>query len=80
MLVDIVSPHFLHKTDLRKTGKTGKLYDVVFGFLTVDFVLALHALPKGCEILLLKFDCEIPRGFGEIKVYTFGIGYFNERG
>ena len=32
-------------------------------------------LPKGCKILVLKLDCEIPRGFGEIKVYTFGIGY-----
>jgi len=34
-------------------------------------------LPKGCRVFVLKFDCEIPRGFGEIKVYTFGIGYFN---
>ena len=32
-------------------------------------------LLKRCEIFVLKFDCEIPRGFGEIKVYTFGIGY-----
>jgi len=37
-------------------------------------------LPKGCRIFVLKFDCEISRGFGEIKVYTFGIGYFNGRG
>ena len=36
--------------------------------------------PKGCKIFVLKFDCEIPRGFGEIKVYTFGIGYFNGQG
>jgi len=28
---------------------------------------------------MLKFGCEIPRSFGEIKVYTFGIGYFNGR-
>ena len=59
--------------------KTGKVYDFLFGFLTVDFVLALHAAAKR-RIFVLKFDCEIPRGFGEIKVYTFGIGYFNGRG
>ena len=57
-----------------------KVYDFLFGFLAVDFVLALHGLTKGCTIFVLKFDCEIPRGFGEIKVYTFGIGYFNGRG
>ena len=34
-------------------------------------------LSKGCRIFVLIFDCEIPRGFGEIKVYTFGISYFN---
>jgi len=37
-------------------------------------------LPKGCKIFVLIFDCEIPRGFGESKVYTFGISYFNGRG
>jgi len=26
--------------------KTGKVYDFLFGFLTVDFVLALHAAAK----------------------------------
>jgi len=26
---------------------------------------------------VLIFDWEIPRGFGEITVYTFGISYFN---
>ena len=36
-------------------------------------------LPKGCKIFVLIFDCEIRRGFGEIKVYTSGIGYFNGR-
>ena len=60
--------------------KTEKVYDFLLGFITVDFVLALHAAPKGCKIFVLKFDCEIPRAFGEIKVYTFGIGYFNGRG
>jgi len=30
-------------------------------------------------VFVLKLDCEIPRGFGEIKVSTFGIGYFNGR-
>jgi len=34
-------------------------------------------LPKGRRIFVLILDCEIPRGFGEIKVYTFGIRYFN---
>ena len=58
----------------------GKVDDFLFGILTVDFVLALLAAAKGCEIFVLKFDCEIPRGFGEIKVYTFGVGYFNGRG
>ena len=60
--------------------KTGKVYDFLFGLLTVDFVLALRAAAKSCKIFVLKFDCEIPRGFEEIKVYTFGIGYFNGRG
>ena len=32
------------------------------------------------KIFVLIFDCEIPRGFGEIKVYTFGVSYFNGRG
>ena len=27
--------------------KTGKVYDFLFGFLTVDFVLTLHAAAKG---------------------------------
>jgi len=27
-------------------GKREKLYDFLFGFLTVDFVLALHAAAK----------------------------------
>ena len=63
--------------------KTGKVYAFLFGFLTVDFVPALHSAAKrlpNFRIFVLKFDCEIPRGFGEIKVYTFGIGYFNGRG
>jgi len=47
--------------------------------LSISFWLCPR-LPKGCEIFVLKFACEIPRGFGEIKVYTFGIGYFNGRG
>ena len=57
--------------------KTRKCYDFLFGFLTVDFVLSLQAAAKVYKIFVLKFDCEIPRGFREIKVYTFGIGYFN---
>ena len=80
-----MGPHFLHKNGFTK-GRTdtawitGKVYDFLFGFLTVDFVLALRAAAKCCKIFVLKFDFEIPRGFGEIKVYTFGIGYFNGRG
>ena len=46
---------------------------------SISFWLCMW-LPKGCKIFVLKFDCEIHRGFGEIKVYTFGIGYFNGRG
>ena len=38
-----MGPHFLYKTDLRKAAcKTGKVYAFLFGFLTVDFVLALR--------------------------------------
>ena len=40
--------------------------------LSISFWLCMR-LPKGRKIFVLKFDCEIPRGFGEIKVYTFGI-------
>jgi len=48
MLVDIMGPHFLHKNEFTKgristAWKTGKVYDFLFGFLTVSFVLALHA-------------------------------------
>ena len=48
-LVDIMGPHFLHKTDLRKAeqvlpGKREKsMTSYLHGFLTVDFVLAMHA-------------------------------------
>ena len=67
----------MHQTDLRKAayvllGKWEKSNDFLFGFLTVDFVLALRAAAK---IFVLKFGCEIRSGFGEIKMYTFGIGY-----
>ena len=40
--------------------KTGKVYDFLFSFLMVDFVLALHAAAKRCNIFVLKFGCEIP--------------------
>ena len=85
MLVDIMGPHFFASDGFTKgrigtAWKTAKLYDFLFGFLTVDFLLALHAAAKRFKIFVLKFDCEIPRGFGEIKVYTFGISYFNGRG
>ena len=56
-----------------------KIYDFLFGFLTVDFALTLHAAAERLSNFVLKFGCEIPRSFGEIKVYTFGIGYFTER-
>jgi len=37
-------------------------------------------LLKGCSNFVLKFGLEIRKGYGEIKVYTFGLGYFNGRG
>jgi len=44
-----MGPHFVHKNGFTKdrtgTGwKTGKIYDFLFGFLTIDFFLALHAV------------------------------------
>ena len=42
----------------------------------ISFWLCLRLL-KGRKIFVLKFGCEIPRGFGEFKVYTFGIGYIS---
>ena len=39
---------------------------------SVSFWLGM-LLPKGCRSFVLKFDCETPRRFGEIKVYTFGV-------
>ena len=71
---------FLHQTDLRKAalvlpGERKKSFDFLFGFLMVDFVLVCMRLPRGRKSFVLKFDCEIPTGFGEIKVYTFGIGF-----
>ena len=80
-----MGPHLLHKTDLRKAAKVlpGKWEKSMTSYLvslrSISFWLCMR-LPTGCEIVVLKFDCEIPRGFGEIKVYTFGIGYFNGRG
>ena len=50
MLVDIIGRHVLHKTNLRKAAQVlpGKREnsDFLFGFLTVDFVLALQAAAK----------------------------------
>jgi len=51
MLVDIMGPHFFASDGLTKgrigtAWKTGKFYDFLFGFLTVDFVLALQAAAK----------------------------------
>ena len=80
-----MGPHILHETDLRKaaqvlSGKREKSMTSYLVFLrSISFWLCMRLL-KGCRIFVLKFDCEIPRGFGEIKVYTFGIGYFNGRG
>ena len=85
MLVDIIGPHVLHKTNLRKAAQVlpGKREKSMTSYLVslrlISFWLCT-LLPKGCKIFVLKFDCEIPRDFGEIKVYTFGIGYFNGRG
>ena len=76
---------FLHKTDLRKAAQVlpGKLEKSMTSCLvslrSISFWLCVRLL-RGCKIFVLKFDWEIPRGFGEIKVYTFGIGYFNGRG
>jgi len=83
--VDIMGPHVLHKTDLRKAAQVlpGKREKSMTSYLvslrSIWFWLCVP-LPEGCMIFLLTFDCETTRGFGEIKVYTFGIGYFNGRG
>jgi len=37
-------------------------------------------LAKGCNNFVLKFGLEILTRYREIKVRTFDIGYFNERG
>ena len=46
-----MGPHYFASDGLTKghigtAWKTGKVYDFLFGFLTVDFVLALHAAVK----------------------------------
>ena len=49
MLVDIMGPHAYDgftKGRIGNAWKTGKVYDFLFGFLMVDFVLALHAAVK----------------------------------
>jgi len=80
-----MGPHLLYKTDLRKAAKVlaGKREKSMTSYLvslrSISFWLCSR-LPKGCEIFVLQFDCEIPRRLGESKVYTFGIGYFNGRG
>ena len=77
--------HFWHKTDLRKAaqvlpGKREKSMPSYLVSLRSISCWLCMLLPNGCGIFVLKFGCEIPRSFGEIKVYTFGIGYFNGRG
>ena len=75
-----MGPHLLHKTDLRKAalvlpGKREKSM--------TSYLVSLRSISFGfacCCQKVVKFDCEILRGFGEIKVYTFGIGYFNGEG
>ena len=78
MLVDIIGLHVVHKTNLRKAAYVlpGKRENSMTSYLvslvslrSISFWLCMR-LAKGCEIFVLKFDCEIPRGFGEIKVYT----------
>jgi len=77
--------HFLHKTGLRKAAyvlreKPEKsMTSYLVSLRSILFWLCVRLL-KGCKIFVSKFGCEIPRGFGEIKVYTFGIGYFNGQG
>jgi len=77
--------HLNRKTDLLKAAQVlpGKretsMTSNLVSFWSISFWLCMP-LPKGCTIFVLKFDFEIPRGFGEIKVYTFGVGYFNGRG
>jgi len=41
---------------------------------SISFCVCVRLL-KGCKIFVLKFDCEIPRGFGEIKVYLVYFWY-----
>jgi len=66
--------HVLHKRDLRKAiqvlrGKREKsMISYLVSLRSISFWLRMRLL-KGCKIFLLKFGCEIPRGFGEIKVY-----------
>ena len=85
ILVDIMGPHLLHQTDLRKAAqilpekRKKSMTSYLVSVRSISFWLCMP-LPKGCKIFVLKLHCEIPRGFGEIKVYTFGTGYFNGRG
>jgi len=86
MMVDIMGPHFFASDRFTKgrTGtawKTGKILWLPIWFPYGRFRSGFcRLLPKGCKIFVLIFDCEIPRAFGEIKMYTFGISYFNGRG
>ena len=85
VLVDIMGPHVLHKKDLRKAAKVLRYKEVTsmtfysVSLRSISLWLCLQLL-KGCGIFVLKFGSEFPRGFGEIKVYTFVIDYFNGRG
>ena len=84
-MVDIIGRHSLRKTDLRnaaqvlpaKREKSMTCYLVPLW--SISFLLCMR-LPRGRKIFVLKFYCDIPSEFGEIKVYTFGIGYFSGRG
>ena len=59
MLVDITGPHFFASDGFTKgrigtAWKTGKVHDFQFGFLRVDFVLALRAAAQRSYNLHVK--------------------------
>jgi len=62
-----------HRCGVCMKGKFITSYSV--SIRPISFWLCLRLL-KGCKNFVLKFDDEIPTGYGAIKGYTFDFGNF----
>jgi len=72
--VCLSSVSFVHPTQPREIfGSVSAPFRTLVIKVRKRYVQKRMRLPKGCKIFGLKFDCEIQRGVGKVKVYTFGM-------